>query len=108
MKVLITGGAGFVGSDLAKRFIESDASGGRVEVVAFDNLRPRGSELNLGIFKQLGIRFVHGDIRNFSDLAACGTDFDLLIEASAEPSVLAGINEEPDYVVHTHLAGAFN
>ena len=105
MKVLITGGAGFIGSDLAKRFVESGTS---VEVVVFDNLRRRGAELNLAIFKELGIRFVHGDIRNFSDFVACGTDFDLFIEASAEPSVLAGINEEPDYVVETNLLGAFN
>src|SRR5690242_19648402 len=103
MKVLITGGAGFVGSDLARRFIEYGA-----EVVVFDNLRRRGSELNLAAFKELGIAFVHGDVRTFSDLAACGIAFDLFIEASAEPSVQAGLNEDPDYVVDTNLIGAFN
>ena len=105
MKVLITGGAGFVGSNLARRFIEAREN---VEVVVFDNLRRRGSELNLTGFKQLGVRFVHGDVRNFTDLAECGTHFDLFIEASAEPSVKAGINQEPDYIVETNLTGAFN
>ena len=76
MKVLITGGAGFVGSDLARRFVESREG---VEVVVFDNLRRRGSELNLASFKQLGVRFVHGDVRNFTDLLTCGTDFDLFV-----------------------------
>ena len=105
MKILITGGAGFVGSDLARRFVESREG---VEVVVFDNLRRRGSELNLESFNKLGIRFVHGDVRNFSDLTACGIRFDLFIEASAEPSVQAGLNEDPDYVVDTNLTGAFN
>jgi CDP-paratose 2-epimerase len=105
MKVLITGGAGFVGSSLAKQFVKSQPD---VEVIAFDNLRRRGSELNLKAFKELGIRFVHGDIRNFTDLTACGTDFDLFIEASAEPSVHAGTREDPDYVVQTNLLGTFN
>jgi len=105
MKVLITGGAGFVGSTLAKHFVKHGRS---AEVTAFDNLRRRGAELNLKTFKELGIRFVHGDIRNPSDLTAAGTDFDLFIEASAEPSVHAGSDGSPDYVVQANLFGTFN
>jgi CDP-paratose 2-epimerase len=105
MKVLITGGAGFVGSNLARLFAASRTN---VEVTAFDNLKRRGSELNLKPFKELGIRFVHGDIRNSGDLAALGTGFDLFIEASAEASVHAGVRGTPDYVVQTNLFGTFN
>ena len=105
MKVLISGGAGFVGSSLARQFIES---GTATEVVVLDNLRRRGSELNLRAFKELGIRFVHGDVRHFSDLISCGSNFDLLVEASAEPSVHAGMNDDPEYVFQTNLAGTFN
>jgi CDP-paratose 2-epimerase len=105
VKVLITGGAGFVGSSLATEFVKSDP---RAKVVVCDNLRRRGSELNLKLFRTLGIQFIHGDIRNYNDLLACGTDFDLFIEASAEPSVHAGMDSDPDYVVETNLAGTFN
>jgi CDP-paratose 2-epimerase len=105
VKVLITGGCGFVGASLARQFAASDP---RTTVVAFDNLRRRGSELNLRSFKDLGIQFVHGDIRNASDLQSCGTDFDLFIEASAEPSVHTGMDGDPDYVVQTNLLGTFN
>ena len=105
MKVLISGGCGFVGANLAKEFLKSDS---RATVVVFDNLKRRGSELNLRSFKEIGIQFVHGDVRNSSDLEACGTDFDLFIEASAEPSVQTGMDGDPDYVVQTNLLGTFN
>jgi CDP-paratose 2-epimerase len=105
MKILITGGAGFVGSSLAREFVTNHSN---AHIVVLDNLRRRGSELNLRSFRNLGVRFIHGDIRNFSDFSACGTDFDLCIEASAEPSVLAGVNDDPDYVVDTNLGGTFN
>jgi CDP-paratose 2-epimerase len=105
MKILITGGAGFVGSNLAISFKEAEPS---ATVVALDNLKRRGSELNLSKFKRHGIRFVHGDIRNHTDLEDLADTFDLLIEASAEPSVLAGINGSPHYVLQTNLTGTLN
>jgi CDP-paratose 2-epimerase len=86
MRILITGGAGFVGSALA-RHLKQTVPG--ASIIAFDNLRRRGAELNLISFRELGIEFVHGDIRNRSDLAALDGDFDVLIDASAEPSVHA-------------------
>lgn len=61
MKILITGGAGFVGSSLALHFKSKFPNS---KVVAFDNLKRRGSELNLPKFLEQGIEFVHGDIRN--------------------------------------------
>lgn len=105
MRVLITGGAGFVGSNLAfsfKRDYPSDT------VFALDNLRRRGSEINLAQFKRSGIEFVHADIRHLSDLEDVPGNFDLFVEASAEPSVLAGINSSPAYVLQTNLVGTLN
>ena len=67
-----------------------------------------GIELNLPDFKKRGIRFVHGDVRNRSDLEDLGASFDLLIEASAEPSVLAGLNQDPAYLLDTNLRGTIN
>src|SRR6187397_1498530 len=82
MRILVTGGAGFVGSNLALFFKRDrpDAT-----VVAFDNLRRRGSELALPRLRAAGVEFRHGDVRNAEDLAEAG-DFDLMIECSAEPS----------------------
>jgi CDP-paratose 2-epimerase len=105
MKVLITGGAGFVGSSLAKAFIENDP---RNQITVIDNLKRRGSELNLPIFKKLGIEFHHGDIRNPGDLAALQKNFDFMIEASAEPSVHAGTDGATDYLLDTNLRGSIH
>lgn len=106
MRILITGGAGFVGSFLARAFKREDP---RTHVVVFDNLRRRGTELNLPTFKKLGVNFIHGDVRHPNDFDLLDKEsFDLLIEASAEPSVSAGLNGSPHYVFHTNLNGLLN
>jgi CDP-paratose 2-epimerase len=104
MRVLITGGAGFVGSAMARHF----RAGVGNSVVVLDNLRRRGSERNAVELAKLGIEFVHGDVRNAADLEALEGRFDVLVEASAEPSVQAGIGGSPRYVLDTNLVGAIN
>ncbi|MDX6446405.1 MAG: CDP-paratose 2-epimerase [Blastocatellia bacterium] len=105
MRILITGGAGFIGSSLALFFKHEDSS---AEVVAVDNLKRRGAELNLDRFRKAGVQFVHGDIRNQSDLDDLAGNFDVFIEASAEPSVLAGVAGSPQYLLQTNLVGTLN
>ena len=64
-RILITGGAGFVGSNLAIGMKEHFSE---VQVVVLDNLMRRGSELNLKRLKDAGIDFIHGDVRIQNDL----------------------------------------
>jgi CDP-paratose 2-epimerase len=103
-RVLITGGAGFVGSalglGLAQRYPDW-------QIAALDNLKRRGSELNLPRLKQAGIQFIHGDVRNTEDLDPVALQPDLILECSAEPSVLAGY-ASPGYVLQTNLVGTVN
>jgi CDP-paratose 2-epimerase len=105
MRVVITGGAGFVGSCLALSFRTEHPT---AEIHAFDNLKRRGSEMNLERFRRHDIRFLHGDVRQPDDLAALPPTFDVLIDASAEPSVLAGLDGSPSYVLGTNLTGTIN
>lgn len=112
MRILITGGCGFVGSSLALAFRREYPAAG---VVAFDNLRRRGSELNVGRLARHGVTFVHGDVRVRADLDDLPGTFDVVIDAAAEPSVHAGAATgaaagaaSPDYVVHANLVGTLN
>ncbi len=102
--LLITGGAGFVGANLAVMFKKKYP---QLEVIALDNLKRRGSEINISRLREENIRFVHGDIRNPEDLVL-DTKVELLIECSAEPSVLAGFGDNPDYIINTNFSGTVN
>ena len=105
MKVLITGGCGFVGSNLAisikKNFLNSD-------VICFDNLSRRGSELNLNKILSYGIKFIHGDVRIKTDFDKI-PKVDLVIDAAAEPSVLSGkADGELENLMETNLSGTIH
>ncbi|MBK8351102.1 MAG: NAD-dependent epimerase/dehydratase family protein [Saprospirales bacterium] len=102
--ILITGGAGFVGSSMA---LQLKAKYPTYEIYVLDNLKRRGSELNIPRLKAANIHFVHGDIRNKEDFDGL-PKIDLILEASAEPSVLAGIDSTPDYLINTNLTGTIN
>ncbi|HZL14086.1 MAG TPA: NAD-dependent epimerase/dehydratase family protein, partial [Verrucomicrobiae bacterium] len=100
--ILITGGAGFVGSSLALHLKNNLP---RARVVCMDNLYRRGSELNLPRLQAAGIEFIKGDIRHAQGFPS--GPFEFIIECSAEPSVLAGYGESPDYLMETNLMGTY-
>ena len=54
------------------------------------------------------IEFVHADIRCRDDLAFPSTRFDLIIDCSAEPAVLAAYESGPAGVIDTNLVGTVN
>jgi CDP-paratose 2-epimerase len=103
-RLLITGGAGFVGSNLA---VSLAARHPEWEIIALDNLYRRGSEMNLPRLESAGVEFVKGDVREPGDLERFGS-LQALIECSAEPSVMSGTDGDTSYLLHTNLVGAYN
>ena len=104
MRVLVTGGAGFVGANVAVGLARRHPDW---EITALDNLRRRGSELNLARLREADVAFVHGDVRVLADLAEVAPH-DAVVECSAEPSVMAGTDGSPDYLVGSNLTGAYH
>jgi CDP-paratose 2-epimerase len=104
MRVLVTGGAGFIGASVCLGLTAEHPSW---EITALDNLKRRGSELNLPRLREAGVGFSHGDVRELEDLMAVG-ETDALVECSAEPSVMAAVDGSPDYLVGSNLIGAYH
>jgi CDP-paratose 2-epimerase len=100
MRVLVTGGAGFIGSSIALALAARHPDW---SIVVCDNLYRRGSELNLPRLKETGVEFVHADVRHLDDLARAG-EVQALVECSAEPSVMAS----GDVIVPVNLTGAYH
>ncbi|MDZ4185074.1 MAG: NAD-dependent epimerase/dehydratase family protein [Desulfuromonadales bacterium] len=88
MKILITGICGFVGSTLAKAWLAAEPG---LTLYGIDNLCRPGSEMNRLELQRLGIKLVHGDLRQASDLEGLPRA-DWVVDAAANPSVLAGID----------------
>jgi CDP-paratose 2-epimerase len=88
MKILITGVCGFVGAIVARGLLERDS---KHEVFGLDNFSRPGSYLNAAPLKKLGVKIRHGDVRFASDLESVPA-VDWIIDAAANPSVLAGVD----------------
>jgi CDP-paratose 2-epimerase len=88
MRVLITGICGFVGSTLARALLESAQN---LQLAGVDNFIRPGSELNRRGLAQLGVKIIHGDVRSSADFENLPAA-DFVIDAAANPSVLAGVD----------------
>jgi CDP-paratose 2-epimerase len=87
MRILITGICGFAGSVLAECLLARCEG---VRIIGIDNLMRPGSELNRMRLRALGVEVIHGDLRCACDCAELPAA-DWVIDAAANPSVLAGV-----------------
>ncbi len=107
MTYLITGGCGFLGSNIAKNIIEN----GGGEVVIFDNLYRIGSFYNLEFLKasKRSFHFIHGDIRNINDIEKVIKDFkpNIIYHLSGQVAMTTSI-EDPRFDFEVNALGTFN
>ncbi len=113
MKVLVTGGCGFLGSHVCELFRQRDW-----QVVSFDNMNK--SELvrtgyqteaarhyNWNVLEKLGVNMVRADIRNLEELLDHAQGCDYIVHTAAQPAVTISL-EEPLEDLSTNVAGSVN
>ncbi|MGH7269277.1 MAG: NAD-dependent epimerase/dehydratase family protein, partial [Polyangiaceae bacterium] len=101
-KVLVTGGAGFIGAHLVARLV-----GGGSDVVVVDNMK-RGSKAKLAALRGPGsVTVVEGDIRNFDTLREVAAGCDTVFHLAAQSNVMGAV-DDPDYSITTNVLGTFN
>lgn len=107
MKIVITGGAGFIGSNTAKYFSDQ-----KNEVVIFDNFSRKGSQKNLEWLQSSArkINVINGDIRNLNDLSALKihlAEADAVFHLAAQVAVTTSVLD-PKEDFEINAAGTFN
>ena len=103
MKILITGGCGFVGSNIA---IYLKKKYKNAQISSVDNLIRKGSKLNRNRLNRFKIKNYNLNIEQYSKLKNL-PKFNLVIDCCAEPAIEAS-KKEPNRVFHTNLIGTFN
>lgn len=101
MKILVTGGCGFVGANICLALKKKSN-----KVFSLDNLSRKSSVLNFELLKKKGIKNYKIDIFNEKKIQKL-TKFDLIIDCCAEAAVEVS-KKDIDRVFNTNLIGTFN
>jgi len=97
-RVLITGGAGYIGSRLARKLAR------RCEVTVLDNLRRGRAESLAQAWND--VRFVAGDVRDAGTLDRVTSGVEVIFHLAAESAVMTA-DADPEYCFETNVTGTF-
>jgi dTDP-glucose 4,6-dehydratase len=101
-RVLVTGGAGFISSNLVRHLLDATP----FEVVSLDALTYAGNMENVAdVMGHERLSFVHGDIRDPELVAEVVADVDVIVNAAAESHVEKSIEEGASEFVTTNVEG---
>jgi len=101
LKILITGGCGFVGANLCLYLKKK-----KFQINSLDNLSRKGSKFNLNLLKKAGIKNYKVDISNSYKISKL-PKYDIIIDCCAEASVEVS-KKDIDRVINTNLIGTVN
>ena len=113
MKVIVTGGCGFLGSHVCEFYAQKGA-----EVIAYDNLTKHelqrtgfaveaARDYNIKFLKGLGVKVVKADVRNLSELMDHSAGCDYIIHTAAQPAMTISW-EDPLLDMTSNVMGTFN
>jgi len=102
MKYLVTGAAGFIGSNITRRLLKDNC-----EVRGFDNFST-GKRENLEGFEGKGnFELIEGDLRNPDEIRKALKKVDVVLHQAAVPSVQRSV-ENPIFVNDSNVNGTLN
>lgn len=99
-KVLLTGGAGFIGSQIARRLVSKN------EIVIFDNLH-RNALAYTDLDQKSNVRVIRGDVLNRDELMGAAQGCDVIVHLAAIAGVDTVMNM-PTLTMKVNLLGTFN
>jgi CDP-paratose 2-epimerase len=105
MKILITGGAGFIGCNLTAHFLRAGHT-----LTVFDNFSRRGAEANLAWLRaEFGEAFavVRGDVRDFEAIRAAAADQEAIFHLAGQVAVTSSV-ADPRHDFEANALGTFN
>ena len=100
MKILVTGGAGFIGKHLVKFLIEKGS-----KVTIFDNFS--NSEDSVAALVNIGAKIIEGDITKLDDVINATKNHDIVVHLAAKISVEESI-KNPSETFHINVDGTRN
>ena len=101
-RVLVTGGAGFIPSNLIRHLLEHTDH----EVISLDALTYAGNLENLAdVLSHPRLEFVHGDIRDAGLVREVAAGVEVIVNAAAESHVEKSIREGASEFVTTNVEG---
>jgi CDP-paratose 2-epimerase len=105
MRIFITGGAGFIGSNSADRFARQGH-----QVVVFDNLSRKGAAANLTWLQSRhadGVHFVRGDVRDYGAVTEAVAGADVVLHLASQVAVTLSVTD-PRHDFEVNALGTFN
>lgn len=101
-RILVSGGAGFIGSHLVDELLKNKKD----EIVIFDNFHRGRKENIMNALKNGNVKLIEGDIRSLKDIRKIGA-IDFVYHLAAQSNV-AGAEENLDYTIGSNIEGTYN
>ena len=101
MKILVTGGAGFIGVNLVNFLLNSSH-----KVTIYDNLSNSSKNMLNSLIKE-GAQFIKGDILDYDRLIKSSKEFDLIIHLAAKTDVIESASH-PEKTRNVNVNGTVN